>query len=852
MPSTSPSKHISQFKQQLGEKIHQLSVPQFTTKLVNYIDNLIVSLYQKHQLNRYAIGILAVGSYGRRELQLYSDVDLVILSSKNLSETGKQKAGLFIQDCWDLGLTISHQITTVKQLAELAANDLSVISSLLDMRMLAGKGDLMDSLAFQTHPSQMWTSETFFQAKLSEQKKRYEKYGETAYNLEPNVKYGPGGLRDLQIILSIGKRHFGIKKLADGINCGFFNDKEYEELVQCQHFLWQIRNSLHFLAGKAEERLLFDYQIKLSRLFGFQDNNANLAIEQLMKTYFNVIKRTRELNEMLLQLFNETIVFHQKQKIKPIDDCLQVSNQHIEICKPHIFHQHPIVLLRLFYTMAKNPSIRGIRANTIRLIRQNLYLINRRFKNMSEAKKLFLALFQQDNSPYETLHQMNRYGVLGRYLESFSHVTGQMQYDLFHVYTVDQHTLFVIRNIGRFLDPAYEGKFNLAYRLMSDLPNKDILYLAALFHDIGKGRGGDHSEIGAKEASDFGISHSLENDKIDLLVWLVENHLLMSQTTQRSDIYDPQIIHAFCQHLPKPDYLDYLYLLTVADICATNPALWTAWKDSLLKELYRSAKQVMHDERALINESVIIEERQQQSLSQLLAMGYQKSAILTLWQSIKTKYFLHESPEIITRHTGSILDCERYPLVMIMPHHSQGGTEVFTYLPHREDRFVIISTVLNNLHCTIQEAFISTGKNQFDLDTFVILDEKNREITSKEKTDKIKHSLTYYLKSKERLPSIIKRRQTRTQAHFNVEPSLEFSLHPKQNQTLLFLVTGDRPGLLAAISHVFYQQHIQLHHAKIATAGERVEDTFHISNADGKPLSNEEKLALQAALNKVI
>ncbi len=852
MPSNQTSKSINQFKQQLGEQIQNFSVAQFTNKLVNYIDEQILILYQQNNLHRYALCLLSVGSYGRRELQLYSDVDLIILSSNRLSDAGRKNAESFIQDCWDIGLSISHQITTIKSLAELATGDISVISSLLDMRLIAGKHNLMAELNYQIHPSQMWPSDMFFQAKLEEQEKRYEKYGETAYNLEPNVKYGPGGLRDLQIILSIGKRHFGIKKLVDGIDCGFFNDKEYEELVQCQHFLWKIRNCLHFLAGKAEERLLFDYQIKLSSLLGFQDNNANLAIEQLMKRYFNVIKRTRELNEMLTQWFYETIVLKEKQKITPLDDSLQISNKHIEVSNQHIFKEHPIVLLRLFYMLAKHPNIQGIRANTIRLIRQNLYLINRQFRRQKEAKQLFLSIFQQSSPPYDTLHQMNRYGVLGRYLDSFSHVTGQMQYDLFHVYTVDQHTLFVIRNLGRFLDPAYKEKFNLAYQLMSEIEHKDILYLAALFHDIGKGRGGDHSEIGAREAKEFGLFHYIESDKIGLLVWLIENHLLMSQTTQRSDIYDPQVIHAFCQHLPNPDYLDYLYLLTVADICGTNPALWTAWKDSLLKELYRSAKQAMQHERALINETVIIEQKQNLAMSNLLAMGYRHDQVCNLWSSIKNKYFLHESAEIITRHTSSILDCTQYPLVMIMPHHSQGGTEVFTYQPHRDDRFVIISTVLNNLHCTIQEAFISTGSNNFNLDTFVILDEKNREITSKERVEKIKSSLSFYLKSKERLPSIIKRRQTRTQAHFNVEPSLEFSLYPKQNQTLLFLVTGDRPGLLAAISQVFYQQNIQLHHAKIATAGERVEDTFHLSNEKGQPLTNEEKLALQAALNKVI
>ncbi|ASQ46090.1 [protein-PII] uridylyltransferase [Legionella clemsonensis] len=842
---------IKQFKEELCKEFYpKKNITSLTNKLVTFIDKILLRLFHQHQLDKdNKFCLLALGGYGRRELQLYSDIDLLLLHSEEISKIHSQRAQAFIQSCWDVGLEVSHQITTVEACADLASKNLSVISSILDLHLIEGHSSLMEELLYKTHPLHMWPSNHYFFAKKQEQTQRYAKYGDTAYNLEPNVKNGPGGLRDIHILLNICKRHFGIHQFADVIHSGFITEKEYEELQFCQHFLWKVRFALHMVAGKQEERLLFDHQIKLASLFGFTDKSHSLAIEQFMKTYFKIIKRIRALNEMLLQWFAEAIVYHEKQQITPLDSNFQLANNYIEVKHPSVFRQRPLALLELFLWIAKRPHIVGVRASTIRLIRESLYLFTHKIRKSQAATACFLAIFKTAEDPFETLQHMNRYGILSYYLDSFAAVTGQMQYDLFHVYTVDQHTLFVIRNLARFLKAEYADQFPLAAELMPMIKQREILYLAALFHDIAKGRGGDHSELGAEEARHFACRHGLSEAERELLVWLVRNHLLMSQTAQRQDIYDPKTIQTFCSQLPQAAYLDYLYLLTVADICATNQKLWNTWRDSLLKELYRAARFAMQ-EKNLLDEAAVIRSRKDKAMKFLLKSGFSQGTVEALWSHFKDKYFLHEPAHVIARHTKAIINSKEYPLVLIMPHHSQGGTEVFIYMPHRDERFTITTTVLSNYYATIQEATILTCDNGYDLDTYIILNEQHQAFFDKERIIIIQNALKEQLTNNEKLPTTTRRRITRTQAHFNLKPQISFSEDSQLHQTSLFLITTDRPGLLATISRVFLKMGISLHNAKIATFGERVEDMFFITTKRGNPLSKEEKEQLKHALTR--
>lgn len=834
---------IKSYKDELCTEFNSsTNITSITRKLALFIDTLLINLFVKNKLDQSDhFCLIALGSYGRRELQLYSDIDILLLHRSTILPQELDNAQSFIQDCWDIGLEVSHQLTTVNDCAELASTNLTVVSTLMDMFLLCGCGALMEELNYQIHPLHMWPSHHYFFAKIHEQKKRYLKYGETEYNLEPNVKYSPGGLRDLQILLSISKRHFRAKRLADGISHGFITEKEYEELMHCQHFLWRVRFALHWLADKPEERLSFDYQIKLAQVFGYKDKSHSLAIEQFMKDYFKVIKHNRELNEMLLQWFDETIIHNQKQKLHPLDSEFQLSNNYIEVRHAQVFKQKPHTLLKLFHWIAIRPDIEGVRASTIRLIRESLYLINKRFKECKQVPPIFMSILKEGENPYEALQRMSRYGVLGHYLHCFAAVTGQMQYDLFHVYTVDQHTLFVIRNISRFKQLNYAKQFPLCAKVMHSLAKPEVLYLSALFHDIAKGRGGDHSELGAIEAEQFSTLHQLNEADTHLLIWLVRSHLIMSQTAQRKDIYDPITIKEFCNYIPKSHYLDYLYLLTVADICGTNPSLWNAWKDSLLRELYHAAKEMMLQVQQLFDEGLLINERKAEALALLGTQKWTAGVITNLWDQFKGKYFLHESPASIAQHTTAILNCKQFPLVMIMPHHSQGGTEVFIYMPHVDARFTITTSVLSNYHVTIQEALVSSCDNQFDLDTYIILDEQNQIFSPDYCFDDLQRALCTHLSKLNYIPHIRQKLRTRALAHFKVKTQITFHEDAVNGHTQLFLVTHDRPGLLALVSRVFLDLSIHLHNAKIATAGERVEDMFYITNAQDLPLNKEVK-----------
>ncbi len=823
----------------------QDSIQKITKNLVKSIDALVISLFQDFNLTHSQnLILLAVGGYGRRELQLHSDIDLLILHENKLSPQEQAQIETFIQTCWDIGLDISHQITQPQACATLAEKEITVISSLLDARILCGNPLLLENLQYLIHPLHIWKSEDFFDAKQKEQDVRYTKYNETAYNLEPNIKNGPGGLRDIHIILHIAKRHFKIKKLSEGVMHGFLTEKDYEELVQCRRFLWRVRFALHVCAQKKEDKLLFEYQTKIAPLLHYRDKKGKPAIESLMKDYFKVIKRTRELNDIILQWLSEAI-FAKRYRVTTLDNAFQLVNEHIEVKSPHLFATSPEKLLTLFLWIAKMPDIKGVKASTIRLIHQSTYLINQAYRNNISHQRHFLELFKPPNNPYDALRHMNRYGVLGRYLPCFQQVIGQMQYDLFHIYTVDQHALFVIRNMTRYLNEE-SSSFPLCTRLMKSIPKRDILYLSALFHDIAKGRGGDHSELGAEEVDAFAKQHQLNQEDRALLVWLVRHHLFMSHTAQRKDIYDIEIIAEFCKQLPHSHYLDYLYILTVADICATNPKLWNSWKDALLKELYYAAKLYLHQEDVQ-DDGQLIEKRKEDARQILHRQHHQFENINQLWSQLHPRYFMHQSAKMIAEHTLAILSEQDYPIVRIQPHHSEAAMELFVYMPHQNNRFAITTAILNNCHVTIQEANILSNAHNFDLDTYVILDTNHPTSMPENTMQLLQQQLKIHL-SQNKTPRLINKRITRLHAHFNFVPQITFQQIEHQRHTQLLLITSDRPGLLADISQIFLKSNIHVHYAKIVTAGERAEDTFSITNSRHEPLSIEEQETLRTIL----
>ena len=494
--------------------------------------------------------LIAVGGYGRSELLPYSDIDLLLLNRLESMEAHRTELEQFFAFLWDIGLEVGSSVRTVEQCAQLAADDLTVITNLLESRLLCGDASIFSELLNALTPDKMWSPADFYRAKLEEQKARHHKFDDTGYKLEPNVKESPGGLRDIHTVAWVAKRQFGARTLGELREHGFLTKSECDELFAGQDFLWRVRFALHMLTGRHEDRLLFDHQVRIAALFGYIDSDHNRAVEQFMQLYYRTIKSLSCLNDILLQLFDEAILQqHVEQPVTALSSRFQLRGNIIETISEDTFEREPRSLLEIFSVMQKMPEISGIRAQTLRLIRRGLPLIKYSVRDDFRSRRLFIGMFQHGDGLTRTLRHMNRYGVLGQYLPEFGQIVGHMQYDLFHTLTVDEHSLQVVRNLRRMAMPRFRHELPFASTIFQQIPRPDLLYIAGLMHDLAKGRGGDHSDLGAQGAHQFCLDHGMSNADSDLVAWLVRRHLLMTLTAQRQDISSPESIDKFARQI---------------------------------------------------------------------------------------------------------------------------------------------------------------------------------------------------------------------------------------------------------------------------------------------------------------
>ncbi len=849
-------KQLHAERQSLKKIIKQKPISELVAQYTTAIDKLLLQAWQQCRLDSFdELCLIAVGGYGRAELQPYSDIDILILSHEQFSEKSQMAIERFIQFLWDADLEISHSVWTLSECLHAAREDITIISTLMEARYLVGDEQVYKQLNAEIAPANMWPEKTFFQAKWEEQQRRYTKYDNTAYNLEPNVKFGPGGLRDIHMIAWVAKRHFAAHTLHDLVDHHFLTEDEYRVLIAGQQFLWLVTYHLHLLCDRRQSQLLFDHQPALAKAFGYEDSPNKLAIEKFMMDYYRAIKSLRELNDMLLQLFREAIIGEGKTEIEVINERFQIINHYIEARHENVFSADPAALLEIFVLMAANTSIQGVRASTIRLIRQHRYLIDNEFRQQHKHQQLFLTLLRTSPNLDQQFQRMNRYGVLEKYLPAFGLIIGQMQYDLFHSYTVDQHIIFLIRNIRRFRLSEYRGEFPLCADIIETITKPEILYLAAIFHDIAKGQGGDHSELGGQQTRAFCLLHNIPPEDSEIAVWLVENHLLMSSTAQREDIHDYETLQRFASKMQDQVHLDYLYLLTVADICATNPNIWNSWKDTLLKELYTASKTLLSQQQKAVNHDVIIAEKQQRAEKLLSKQGIDIQQVKKLWQQLSPHYFMRETPANIAWHTHGILEHphSEQPLVLIKQHELKGGTEIFVYTPIIDKPFVISTTVMANQSLNILEARLASTKHGYSLATYIVLDEANKPITQDHRLNFIQKNLLRYHEPNSHLPHLINRRVPRSIRHFNAMAKVKFSHDEQRDRTILRLTAPDRPGLLALVGRVFLTAGIRLSTAKINTLGDQVEDVFFITNPDNHAITNESELkSLEQQLKQAI
>ncbi len=811
----------------------------------DFIDDILVASW-RHFLSGQAdsICLVAVGGYGRREQFPHSDIDFVILLDGNNIAVYQDVLTSFLTFLWDIGLKPGQSVRTIEECVAAAKDDQTIMTSIMENRLIAGNEGLF--LKFQTEitPEKIWPSGEFFAAKMLEQQQRHAKYHDTAYNLEPNIKEGPGGLRDMQVITWVFKRHYNSKTLRELIQYGFLPESEYNQLISALHVLWRIRYALHLLTNRSEDRLIFDYQRDLAGQFGFTAENpqSNQDVEQFMLFYFKTILELQRLNEMLLQLFNERFVMDEATaKPLPLSEHFVVINRYLEAKDEEVFDRYPLALLEIFLILQKNASLKGVRATTIRLIRKNLHLIDDAFRQNKAANHLFMELFRQSHGITTELRRMNRYGVLAAYLPNFANIVARMQYDLFHIYTVDEHTLFVIRNLRRFSLDKHHGELPFCSDVFALIDKPEILYISALFHDIAKGRNGDHSIIGEDITRDFCRQHNFSSHDSKLVTWLVRHHLIMSMTAQRKDIGDPDVIHSFAQKVGSIEYLNHLYLLTVADIRATNPELWNSWKDSLLRDLYSASHNALR--RGLQNPLALkdrILEHKKEANDELVRLGFTEVELEKLWQHVNEEYFLRYSIDEIVWHTSAITSASEseLPLVLLRSQTRRGSAEVFVYAKNVGAIFSISTATLDQLGLTILDARIMTTNNDYVLNSFQVLEQSGEPINESYRISHICNSLRTNLQNQEVKEHKNIHRQSRQAKHFPIPTNIKFHSDILNNMTILELITTDRSGLLSKVGRVFNKHDINLHSARITTIGSRVEDMFSITDLQLQPLSD--------------
>ena len=794
------------------------------------------------------IALLAVGGYGRGELHPFSDIDLLILLDNADHESFREPIEQFLTLLWDIGLEVGQSVRSVDECASEARADLTVITNLMESRTIAGPERLRLRMQEVTSTAQMWPSKDFFLAKHKEQRARHSKYNDTEYNLEPNVKGSPGGLRDIQTILWVARRHFGTLNLHAMVGQGFLLESEYALLASSQDFLWKVRYALHMLAGRAEDRLLFDHQSKVAALLGYEDSDSKRAIERFMQKYYRVVMAIAELSDLIVQHFEEQILrAGEIGQATPINSRFLLRDGYIEAAHPNVFKRTPFAIMEIFVLMAQHPEIKGVCANSIRLLREHRHLIDDDFRRDIRNTSLFVELFKCPQGIHRNLRRMNRYGILGLYLPEFGHIVGQMQHDLFHIYTVDAHTLNLIKHLRKFKWPELAEKFPLASKLIDKLPKPELIYLAGLYHDIGKGRGGDHSELGAVDAQAFCARHQLPNWDSKLIVWLVQHHLVMSTTAQRKDLSDPQVIFDFARLVGDQTRLDYLYVLTVADINATNPSLWNSWRASLLRQLYTETKRALR--RGLENP---LDREEQIRLTQSAALdilvrgGTDADDAEQLWAQLGDDYFLRHTAADVAWHSEAILQhpADGDPLVLIKEttqREFEGGTQIFIYAPDQHDFFAVTVAAMAQLNLNIHDARILTSTSQFTLDTYIVLEGEGGSIgDNPARIKEIRQGLIDALKNPDEYPSIIQRRVPRQLKHFAFAPQVTIHNDAHRPVTILEVTAPDRPGLLARIGRIFLEFDLSLQNAKIATLGERVEDVFFVTDAHNQPLADPE------------
>lgn len=799
------------------------------------VDEVVVKLCRLCALPA-EIAIVAVGGYGRGELFPHSDVDLMLLLDSLPDASLQGRLSELVGALWDVGLEIGLSVRTIEECLSAAREDITTQTNLLEARLLAGDKTLFAD--FQQRYRAELDPGAFFRAKLHEQQQRHGRYNDTPYSLEPNCKESPGGLRDLQMLSWIARAAGFARNWRDLVHKRLITAAEAGELRNIERFLQHVRIRLHHLAERREDRLLFDHQANLARTMGFAPSSGKRASEVMMQHYYVTAKKVTQINTILLQNFADEILQTPAQEASQINERFQAVNGLLDVLHDKVFEQQPSALLECFLLLQQQrPELKGMTARTLRLLWPSRRLITARFRADPANRALFLRILQQKHGVVRELRRMNQYGILGRYLPAWHRIVCQMQHDLFHVYTVDQHILMVIRNVRRFSMGKHAHEYPQMTRLMLGFERNWLLYIAALFHDIAKGRGGDHSKLGMDDARNFCEQHGLEPEDTELVVWLVEQHLSMSLFAQKKDTSDPEVIHRFARIVGSERRLAALYLLTHADIRGTSPKVWNGWRARLLEDLFLATQRLLRG--ATPQQALGLDQRQEEARALLRYHGLPSGGEDALWSQLDAVYFMRNPADDIAWHTRHLHDCphDTSPVVRARPVNDD-GIQVMVYVPDSKDLFLRLTGFFGKLGFSILEAKVHTTRHGYALDTFVLQTPEKGQ-ARREVIQQIESRLSRRLASQGPVDRPGNGRLSRHVKYFPMAPGVQ--IHPDDDGAhhILSITAADRPGVLFSVAEILARHGITVHTAKISTLGERIEDTFLLS---GEALQKESRI----------
>ena len=804
------------------------------------LDQAIRSMVTLHDLPTKDIAIIAVGGYGRAELFPFSDIDLLVLTTDACSENTEtqEKISAFVTELWELRLTVGASVRSVSSFLSEAANDVSIATTYLESRCLWGN----TTLYTQSRQRFMETLDArrFFRDKMLELARRHQKFEDTPYSLEPNLKESPGGLRDLQVFLWCAQAADVAESVTDMKTAGLITEREMHTLMACARHLETLRISLHLITKRAENRLLFDVQEELAKSLGYTETQQLRSSEALMKRYYLNAKAVVQMSVIQLQAIADRL-FGSYDNVTPVplERAFVARGDEMDIVNDEVFETDPNAILRLFYVYHSHPELTRLSTRLLRALWHASPNIDEAYRHNPIHQQTFLDILRMPKGTYHSLKLMNMWDVLGRFLSPFRQIVGQMQHDLYHIFTVDQHTLRVVRNIRRFARSEFAHEYPFCAQIMSELPDNWRLTLAGLYHDIGKGSGGQHSDIGAEKVTHFCQTFGLTQATTEFVSFLVREHLTMSQTAQKKDISDPDVVRNFLEVVKTKERLDALYLLTVADIRATSPKVWTPWKAQLLEALYRATLAMMTGEDSAVSTEHTLIERKTRALD-LLGTQVSDADREAFWQELNVVYFMRHTPEEIAWHTQTLAQYVRTPdpIVEVKRSERMGGILILLYLPDRKDLFLRAVAALGKSGLSVIDARVHTTHHGWALDTFLVTDRYERD--DLEMLDaKIRKDLLTLLTSDKPLPVAPKGKLSRRSKHFPTRTMVTTVPDESGRAWILNVICTDRPGLLYSISEVLARYGINLQTARIATLGERAEDVFLI---DSPTLSDDETL----------